>query len=140
MRIECGEIEAVLRKHPGVREAVVAATDHGSDKRLVAYVCPSEETAFPARRILEQAGAGRPFREMAVIVRDADTYSAILETTLERFGIPARFYFDRKLEEHAVARFLTCAVDAMLGGWDYAATLAVLRRPDVFKVGAAGRW
>jgi ATP-dependent helicase/DNAse subunit B len=79
-----------------------------------------------ARRILDQA-AGRPFREMAVVVRDAETYVPLIETTMERFGIPARFYFDRKLEEHAVARFLTGAVDAMLGGWDYSATLGVLR-------------
>jgi ATP-dependent helicase/DNAse subunit B len=97
---------------------------------VLALVCAARierEVEEIARRILDQASAGRPFREMAVVVRDADTYVPLLETTMERFGIPARFYFDRKLEEHAVARFLTGAVDAMLGGWDYAATLAVLR-------------
>jgi len=80
-----------------------------------------------ARRILEQSEAGRPFREMAIVVRDADTYAPILETTLERFGIPARFYFDRKLQEHATARFLAGAVDAMIDGWDHRTTLAALR-------------
>ena len=80
-----------------------------------------------ARRILEQAAAGRPFREMGIIVRSAEIYVPVLRSTLERFGIPARFYFDAELERHAAVRFLSGAVDAMLGGWDHARTLQVLR-------------
>ena len=80
-----------------------------------------------ARRIHDQAAAGRPFREIGIVVRSADAYVPLLRTTLERFGIPARFYFDEPLERHPVARFLAGAVDAMLAGWDHADTLAVLR-------------
>jgi len=78
------------------------------------------------RRILEHA-AGRPFREIGIIVRSQETYAAILRSTLERFGIPARFYFDWPLDRHPAVRFLSGAMDAMLGGWDHAQTLAVLR-------------
>src|SRR5271157_5437755 len=85
-----------------------------------------------ARRILEQAAAGRPFREMGIIVRAAGTYVPVLRSTLERFGIPARFYFDSEMERHAVVRFLGGAVDAMLGGWDHARTLQVLRLAPQF--------
>jgi ATP-dependent helicase/DNAse subunit B len=80
-----------------------------------------------ARRILQQASAGRPFREMGVIVRAEEIYVPVLRATLERFGVPARFYFDSALERHPAVRFLSGAVDAMLGGWDHAGTLAVLR-------------
>jgi ATP-dependent helicase/DNAse subunit B len=80
-----------------------------------------------ARRILEQAGAGRPFREIGIVVRSPEIYEAVLRTTLDRFGIPARFYFDADLERHSLVRYLTGAVDAMLGGWEHAETLAAMR-------------
>jgi ATP-dependent helicase/DNAse subunit B len=80
-----------------------------------------------ARRILEQFAAGRPFRDMGVIVRSPEVYQPILRATLDRFGIPARFYFDADLSKHALVRYLSGIVDAMLGGWDHAETLAAIR-------------
>ena len=80
-----------------------------------------------ARRILEHAASGRPFREIGIVVRAADTYVPLLRSTLERFGIPTRIYFDEELDHHPVTRFLCGAIDAMLGGWDHRQTLAVLR-------------
>ena len=80
-----------------------------------------------ARRILEQAAAGRLFRDMGVIVRSPELYEPILRATLDRFGIPARFYFDADLSKHALVCYLAGIVDAMLGGWDHAETLAAIR-------------
>ncbi|HYP26888.1 MAG TPA: condensation domain-containing protein, partial [Blastocatellia bacterium] len=47
-RVELEEVEAVLKRHPGVREGVVVAqnTERG-DKRLIAYVVPHSELGVP---------------------------------------------------------------------------------------------
>jgi ATP-dependent helicase/DNAse subunit B len=89
-----------------------------------------------ARRILEQAAAGRPFREIGVVVRP-EAYVTVLRTTLSRFSIPARFYFDESLDRHPVARFLAGAINAMLGAWDHLETLAALRLAPRFAASGA---
>jgi amino acid adenylation domain-containing protein len=51
-RIELEEIEAVLGRHPGVRESVVVVReDQPGNKRLVAYLVPSGEEAPPANAL-----------------------------------------------------------------------------------------
>lgn len=90
-----------------------------------------------ARRILEQAAAGRQFRELGVIVRSEDAYVPLLRATLGRFRIPAHFYFETKAAQHPAIRLVTGAVDAMLGGWDHAATLAALRLAPPFAASPA---
>ncbi|MBZ5581102.1 MAG: PD-(D/E)XK nuclease family protein [Acidobacteriia bacterium] len=80
-----------------------------------------------ARRILEEAAAGRPFHEIGIIVRAAEAYIPLLRSTLGRFGIPAHFHFDAPLDRQPAVRFLSGVVEAMLGGWDHAQTLAALR-------------
>src|SRR6185312_9871495 len=77
---------------------------------LVRAASIEREVEEIARRILEQVSGGRPFREIGIIVRTAETYVPILRSTLERFGIPARFYFDSKLDQHSAVRFLTGAL------------------------------
>uniref|UniRef100_UPI001865FBD0 non-ribosomal peptide synthetase n=1 Tax=Nisaea nitritireducens TaxID=568392 RepID=UPI001865FBD0 len=44
VRVELGEIEAVLSGHPAVGEAAVILSGTGSSKRLAAYVAPSDGT------------------------------------------------------------------------------------------------
>ena len=46
-RVELGEIEARLGKHPSVRNSVAVAAEHDGEKRLVAYVVAGEEVERP---------------------------------------------------------------------------------------------
>jgi ATP-dependent helicase/DNAse subunit B len=80
-----------------------------------------------ARRILREIAGGRSFHDIGIIVRSPEVYTGLLRATLERFGIPARFYFDLILMEQAAVRFLAGALDAMLGGWDHAQTLTAMK-------------
>ena len=86
-----------------------------------------QEVEEIARRILEQARNGRRFHEMAILVRTREPYVAAIRATLERFGIPARYYFGDSLASHWVARFMAHVVEAMLGGWEHEETLAAIR-------------
>ncbi|MET9831652.1 amino acid adenylation domain-containing protein [Streptomyces sp. NPDC006385] len=51
-RIEPGEVEAVLRARPGVREAAVVSRPVGGDNALYAFVVPAEGARPPAREDL----------------------------------------------------------------------------------------
>jgi ATP-dependent helicase/DNAse subunit B len=78
----------------------------------------AQELEEIAARVLERAQAGHPFREIGIVVRTNGPYVPALRATLERFDIPARFYFAAPLADHSVARSLTSALDAMPGNAD----------------------
>ncbi len=80
-----------------------------------------------ARRILELQAAGTPFREIGVAVRDAAVYEPLLQGVFERFGIPARFYFSRRLTGHPAATFVGGLLDCALKGWEHREALRALR-------------
>lgn len=109
-------------------EEKVLARDRIPPKREL-FLAPGIEREADeiARRILEEVAGGRSFREMGIIVRAPEIYVPLMRATLERFCIPARFYFDSVLTEQAAVRFLAGAVDAMLGGWEHAQALAVMK-------------
>ncbi|MCL6506064.1 MAG: PD-(D/E)XK nuclease family protein [Bryobacteraceae bacterium] len=110
----------------GFREQRLARLRPYPRVSLVTAPSPDQELSDIARRILQEAAAGRPFREMAVIVRSAGPVAAALETTLARFGIPVRSYFGRRLAHEAVIRFFSAVVEALLSDWDHEKVLAAV--------------
>ena len=82
-----------------------------------------------ARRILEYDQRGTAFREMGIVLRSRDPYAGVVETTLARFGIPARFYFQHPLGSHPALMFFATVIHAVLAGWDHAKLLAAVRMP-----------
>ncbi|MCX6621911.1 MAG: PD-(D/E)XK nuclease family protein [Acidobacteria bacterium] len=87
----------------------------------------SAETEAIAARILECHAPGRPFRDIAIVVRGDNAYIPALRTSLARFGIPAAFLFGEPLAGHPAVRYLSALLTAMLNGWDHAELLAALR-------------
>jgi ATP-dependent helicase/DNAse subunit B len=85
------------------------------------------EAAEIARRILAEARAGRSFRDMGVIVRSGDRDGPALETTLTRFGIPARFYIGRSPVADAGVQQIVRIVESLRQGWDMESMLGVVR-------------
>ena len=75
-----------------------------------------------------RAAAGRPFREIGIIVRAAEMLRArFWGRRSSASGSRRDSISTPKLERHPAVRLLAGAVDAMLGGWDHGATLAALR-------------
>lgn len=94
-----------------------------------------------ARRILLYNQFGRDFRDIAIVLRSAEELAPLLETTLDRFGIPARFYFSSPLADHPIAGFGAHLIEAMLSGWDLEKTLLALRlAPDLAPSPSLDRW
>ncbi len=80
---------------------------------LVTAPTPEEEADEIARRLLERRAGGQAWREMGIVVRSEIPYVPLLRTTLERFGIPARFFFAERLEAQPAVRLVMEA----LGGF-----------------------
>ncbi|WP_107440867.1 non-ribosomal peptide synthetase [Streptomyces fodineus] len=61
LRIELGEIETALARHPGIRHtAVVTREDQPGEKRIVAYVVPSDGTAPGTDELRRELAAHLP--------------------------------------------------------------------------------
>lgn len=134
------EVTLTLPEWPGSERTLAALRGAGWREERVESPAPSSlvmiralnmerEIDEIARRILEQAARGRPFREMGVVLRARDPYGPLVEATLARCGIPFRSYFIDTLDTHPAIQFRAGVVRAALAGWDHEAWLPALRLP-----------
>jgi ATP-dependent helicase/DNAse subunit B len=100
-----------------------------AQRAILASPTLEQEVEQIALRILDHAGRGREFREMGILLRVRDPYASALESTLDRFGIPARFHFADALSAHPAIQYLAGLVRVVLNGWDHAQLLPLLRMP-----------
>lgn len=106
---------ATLRRYifaasrPPVRERI-------GDVRLFSAPGEGREALEVVRRVLDEAGRGVPFDEMAVLLRAPQPYVGLFEYACARGGVPA--YFERGTERpdpagRAFVALLSCAVEGL---------------------------
>ena len=104
------------------------------------FSAPGEgrEAVEIARRALDEARAGTPFDEMAVLLRAPEVYASLLEVALRRAGIPAWFARGTSRPDPSGRAFLAlldCAVEG-LSARRFAEYLSLGQVPPLDEAGA----
>jgi RecB family exonuclease len=107
------------------------------------FSAPGEgrETVEIARRILDEARAGSPFDEMAVLLRAPQVYASLLEVALRRAGVPAWFARGTSRPDASGRAFLAlldCALEG-LSARRFAEYLSLGQVPSLDAAGAPPR-
>ena len=110
------------------------------DRTVQFFSAPGEarECIEIARRILIEAGSGVRFDEMAVFLRTPTSYSGLLESALNRAGVPMFFAHGTKRPDpsgRALLALLGCAAEG-LSARRFAEYLSLSQVPDLGDTGA----
>ncbi|MFD0200425.1 MULTISPECIES: non-ribosomal peptide synthetase [Saccharothrix] len=89
-RIEPGEVEAVLARHPDVAHAVVAVhVDHHGERRLVAYVVPDEGATVDQVALCGHVGEALPAYMVPSVVVELAELPLNANGKVDRHALPA---------------------------------------------------
>jgi amino acid adenylation domain-containing protein len=91
-RVEPGEVEAVLRAHPGVRESVVLIAGEGAQRHLIGYVTPAAGVDLATLRpsLLREFAASRlPEYLVPAGFKAVDTLPLNANGKIDRGALPA---------------------------------------------------
>ncbi|MGC7102151.1 amino acid adenylation domain-containing protein [Amycolatopsis lurida] len=87
-RIEPGEVEAALLRHPGVREAAVTAAGTGAERRLVAWIVPHHRPGPAAGELREHLAAILPEQLLPAEYGTLDRMPLTSRGKLDRAKLP----------------------------------------------------
>jgi amino acid adenylation domain-containing protein/non-ribosomal peptide synthase protein (TIGR01720 family) len=103
-RVELGEIEATLTRHPSIREAVVIAHDFGpGDKRLAAYIVPIQDHTILINELRDFLAAKLPEYMVPASFTQLDSLPLNLNGKVDRQALPAPNRVRPNLKEEYVA-------------------------------------
>ena len=87
--------------------------------KIQSVVCsdPYAEAEFVASDILSFVRSGSRYRDFAVIARDIERYSGIIDAVFEKFGLPCRVFNEIPLSEQPLFKLIISALDIKNGGW-----------------------
>ncbi|MFI9007985.1 amino acid adenylation domain-containing protein [Actinosynnema sp. NPDC053489] len=89
-RIEPGEVESALARHPDVAHAVVAVrADHRGERRLVAYVVPAGGTGVDQAALRAHLGDALPAYMVPSVVVELDALPLNANGKVDRHALPA---------------------------------------------------
>lgn len=101
-RIELGEVEAALREHAGVRDAVVIAEeDHTRGKRLVGYIVDNEE--ITGKELLDYLGKRLPEHMIPSALVKLDEIPLTHNKKVDYAALPASSHAGPLIKETYVA-------------------------------------
>lgn len=134
---------ALARAQRDVGAAPAAPADPAPDGRdpVELFSAPGEgrEAVEIARRVLRETARGVPFDRMAVLVRAAGTYAALLESAFNRAGVPAWFARGTRRPHRSGRAFLallSCALEGLTAS-RFAEYLSLATVPVAGAAGAA---
>jgi acyl-CoA synthetase (AMP-forming)/AMP-acid ligase II len=89
MRVELGEIEVELKRHPAVREAAVILAKEGVESRLVAYLAFQPEQTLSSRQMREFLHERLPEHMLPSSFVVLDTFPLTPSGKIDRRALPA---------------------------------------------------
>ncbi|WP_084610648.1 hybrid non-ribosomal peptide synthetase/type I polyketide synthase [Archangium violaceum] len=114
-RVELGEVEAALERHPAVRESVVVAKEVAAgDKRLVAYAVPKSGHAVDATALREFLSGALPDYMVPSAIVTLEALPLTANGKVDRAALPAPV-LDRVAEKFVAPR--TPVEEVLAGLW-----------------------
>ncbi|MFI7505168.1 AMP-binding protein, partial [Streptomyces sp. NPDC049687] len=93
-RIECGEVETALTRHPSVAQAaVVIREDQPGDRRLIAYTVPVDGGTLPGGTLREHLAGLLPDYMIPSAFMTVDTLPLTSSGKLDRAALPRPDYY-----------------------------------------------